>query len=63
MAIDITNVHPHWRFLLLTHIRQVRIMMHEGRQVIDCQRIIKQARMDMLAIRRALRSEVPNRSY
>ncbi len=49
-----TNIHPNWRALSLSHIRQVRSMRREGRYAVDCDNIIRAARLDMLAKRRRL---------
>lgn len=48
------NIHPNWRKLSLIHIRMVRQMMCEGRQVSDCKHVIKYAQRDMAYCRNAI---------
>lgn len=45
------NTHPNYRYLVLAHISQVRMMMREGRHVTDCRRIIKEAQRDLAKFR------------
>lgn len=48
------NLHPNWRFLSLSHIRMVRSMMREGRQVSECRQVIKSAQREMAYCRKAI---------
>lgn len=50
------NIHPNWRALALTHIRMVRQMLRDGREITDCRRIIKNAQRDMVYCRKAIAS-------
>lgn len=49
-----TNIHPNYRALGLAHIRQVRMMLREGRYTDDCRDIIKAAQKDLADKRKAL---------
>ena len=52
--INVANLHPNWKRLALSHIRQLRMMLHEGRYTTDCIRIIKQKQRDLLSVRAIL---------
>ena len=52
--LESLNIHPRWRKLELSHIRQVRMLMRTGRYQADCRRIIKEAQRSLLATRRRI---------
>lgn len=49
-----SNVHPNYRSLWLSHIRQLRKMIRDGRQDLSARNALKAAQKNMLAERRAL---------
>lgn len=48
-----SDYHPNYRALWLSHIRQVRMMLKEGRQTLDCRAVLKLAQREAVKWRKA----------
>lgn len=49
-----TNTHPNWRILMLSSMKQVRMMIRDGRYISEGRRILRGYQRDALATRRRL---------
>jgi hypothetical protein len=58
MGIEVNNLHPNWRYLHLSHIRQLRMMARTGHPMYrsEARSMIKKAQREMADIRAAVAS-------